>query len=149
MKTILTAVDFSPITPKVISAASAIAAAFGARLVILHVTEPAAAYVPVGAAMDVITAPLPVEPPDMAALREKLEQLAAPARSTGISVETVAEVSLPIDAILKQADKTGADMLVLGSHGHGALYHLFSGSVVTSILEKATLPVTVIPIHGK
>jgi len=39
--------------------------------------------------------------------------------------------------------------LVLGSHGHGALYHLFSGSVVTEVLKKATIPVTVIPVHGK
>jgi len=40
-------------------------------------------------------------------------------------------------------------MLVLGSHGHGALYHLFSGSVVTAVLQKATRPVMVIPVGSK
>lgn len=149
MKTLLTAVDLSPITPKVLDGAAALASSLGARLILLHVVEPVAAYVPVGAAMDVITAPVPVEPPDMDALKARLEELAAPLRAKGVTVETVASVSLPVDEILDQAKKTGSDMLVLGSHGHGALYHLFGGSVVTSVLQKADLPVTVIPVHGK
>jgi nucleotide-binding universal stress UspA family protein len=148
MKTLLTAVDLSPITPKVLEGAGDLASSLGAKLVLLHVTEPVAAYLPVGAAMDVITAPVPVEPPDLEALRARLEELAGPVRAKGVAVETVAVVSLPVDEILEQAGKTGADMIVLGSHGHGALYHLFSGSVVTSVLHKATLPVTVIPVHG-
>ena len=149
MKTLLTAVDLSPITTKVIEGAGALASSLGAKLVLLHVSEPVAAYVPVGAAMDVITAPVPMDPPDMEALKTRLEELAAPIRSKGVIVETVAAVSLPAEEILDQAKKTGADILVLGSHGHGALYHLFSGSVVTEVLEKATIPVTVIPVHGK
>lgn len=149
MKTLLTAVDLSPITTKVIEGAGALAASLGAKLVLLHVSEPVAAYVPVGAAMDVITAPVPMDPPDMEALKARLEELAAPIRSKGVTVETVAAVSLPAEEILDQAKKTGADILVLGSHGHGALYHLFSGSVVTEVLQKATVPVTVIPVHGK
>jgi nucleotide-binding universal stress UspA family protein len=149
MKTLLTAVDLSPITPKVIEGAGALASSLGAKLILLHVTEPIAAYVPVGAAMDVITAPVPMEPPDLDALKSRLEELAAPVRAKGVSVETVAAVSLPVDEILEQAEKTGADMLVLGSHGHGALYHLFSGSVVTAVLQKATRPVTVIPVGSK
>jgi nucleotide-binding universal stress UspA family protein len=149
MKTLLTAIDLSPITAKVLEGAADLASPLGARLILLHVTEPVAAYVPVGAAMDVITAPVPMEPPDLQALKERLEELASPLRAKGVTVETVTAVSLPADEILHQAKKTGADMIILGSHGHGALYHLFSGSVVTSVLAKATIPVTVIPVHGK
>jgi nucleotide-binding universal stress UspA family protein len=149
MKTLLTAVDLSPITPKVLDGAASLASSLGAKLILLHVTEPVAAYIPVGAAMDVISAPVAMEPPDLESLKRHIEELAAPIRAKGVTVETVAVVSLPVDEILEQAGKTGADMLVLGSHGHGALYHLFSGSVVTAILRKATLPVTIIPVHGK
>jgi nucleotide-binding universal stress UspA family protein len=39
-------------------------------------------------------------------------------------------------------------MIILGSHGHGAVYQLFSGSVVTSVLHKSRVPVTVIPVHA-
>lgn len=149
MKTILVAIDLSPITPQVVAAASHLAAELQAKLVILAVLEPVAAYVPVGAAMDVITAPMPMEPPDLTGLKERLEAIAAPLRTSGLTVETITAVALPQDEILEQATATGAEMLVLGSHGHGALYHLFSGSVVTSVLHKATIPVTVIPVHGK
>ena len=148
MKTLLAAIDLSPITPRVLEGAGDLASSLGAKLIILHVAEPAAAYVPVGAAMDVITAPVPVEPPDMNALKERLEQLASLLRAKGITVETSASVALPAEESLEQAEKSNASMIVLGSHGHGALYHLFSGSVVTSVLHKSKIPVTVIPVHG-
>jgi nucleotide-binding universal stress UspA family protein len=149
MKTLLAAIDFSPISTKVIAGADELASAMDARLLLLNVLEPAAAYVPVGAAMDVITAPVPLEPPDLNLVKERLEQYAQPLRAKGLSVETLAAVALPVDEILEQAKATGAAMIVLGSHGHGAAYQLFSGSVVTSLLHKATIPVTVIPVHAQ
>ena len=148
MKTILTAIDFSPISQKVVDGAGQLAAAMGARLVILNVAEPIAAYVPVGAAMDVITAPMPMEPADLNAVKERLNQFAAPLLSKGLNVETVALVSLPVDGILDQATALQAAMIILGSHGHGAVYQLFSGSVVTSVLHRSHIPVTVIPVHA-
>jgi nucleotide-binding universal stress UspA family protein len=33
----------------------------------------------------------------------------------------------------------------MGSHGHGALYHLFVGSVTTAVLKEAPCPVLVVP----
>jgi nucleotide-binding universal stress UspA family protein len=149
MKTLLAAIDFSPISTKVVSGAAQLASAMNARLLLLNVLEPAAAYVPVGAAMDVITAPVPMEPPDLNLVKERLERFAQPLRSNGLAVETLAAVALPVDEILEQAKAEGASMIVLGSHGHGAAFQLFSGSVVTSLLHKATIPVTVIPVHAE
>src|SRR5580700_6136922 len=40
MKTILVPVDFSDVTPQVLSVASSMAAAFGSRLAIIYVVEP-------------------------------------------------------------------------------------------------------------
>jgi len=148
MKTILAAVDFSQITQKVVEGASLFAEAMQAKLILLNVWEPIASYMPVGAAMDVITAPVPVEPPDLNLVKERLEQLAAPLRSKGLTVETLVSTALPVEEILNQSKALGASIIVLGSHGHGALFQLFSGSVVTSVLHKSTIPVTVIPVHG-
>jgi nucleotide-binding universal stress UspA family protein len=148
MKTLLTAIDFSPISQKVVDGAAKLALAMNARLVILNIAEPIAAYVPVGAAMDVISAPIPMEPTDLNLVKERLEQFAAPLRAKGLTVETTVIVSLPVDGILDQADSLQASMIVLGSHGHGAVYQLFSGSVVTSVLHKSRIPVTVIPVNA-
>jgi nucleotide-binding universal stress UspA family protein len=148
MKTLLTAIDFSPISTKVVNGAAELAVAMNAKIILLSVLEPAAAYIPIGAAMDVITAPMNMEPQDINLVKERLEHLAQPVRDKGLTVETIVTVSLPSDEILDQAMKTGASMIVLGSHGHGAAYQFFSGSVVTSVLHKARLPVTVIPVHA-
>jgi nucleotide-binding universal stress UspA family protein len=149
MKTLLIAIDFSPISQKVVDGAAELASSMNARLVILNVVEPIAAYVPVGAAMDVITAPIPMEPADLNLVKKRLDDFAAPLRTKGLTVETTAAVSLPVDEILDQASSTQASMIILGSHGHGAVYQLFSGSVVTSLLHKARIPVTVIPVHAE
>jgi nucleotide-binding universal stress UspA family protein len=149
MKTLLVSIDFSPITQKVVDGAADLASCMGAKVVLLNVWEPVAAYVPVGAAMDVITAPIPVEPPDLDLVGKQLGEFAQPLRDRGISVETSVIEGTPADEILQQAAKTGASMIILGSHGHGAVYQLFSGSVVTAVLHKSTIPVTVIPVHSK
>lgn len=149
MKTLLVPVDFSPISQKVVDGAADLASCMNARIALLNVWEPVAAYVPVGAAMDVITAPIPVEPPDLDLIKGQLEKLARPLREKGIAVEILVAEGLPTDEILKQGNKSHASMIVLGSHGHGAVYQLFSGSVVTSVLQKSTIPVTVIPVHAR
>jgi nucleotide-binding universal stress UspA family protein len=42
----------------------------------------------------------------------------------------------------------GAEMLVLGSHGHSEVFHAVLGSVADSCVRGATCPVVVIPVHA-
>jgi nucleotide-binding universal stress UspA family protein len=149
MKTLLVSIDFSPISQKVVDKAGELAAGLDAKIILFNVMEPVATYVPVGAAMDVITAPIPVEPPDLELVREQLEKFAKPLRERPLSIESLVVEGLPAEEILRKARENGASMIVLGSHGHGAVYHLFSGSVVTAVLHQSEIPVTVIPIHSK
>lgn len=143
MNSVLAAVDFSEASGLVIARAAEFAGAFGARLTILHVVEPIVSYVPVGAAMDVIeTAPPPMMEANLDAQRAQLDRLAAGYNQA----DTVAVIGLAADEIVSQAAERGADLVVLGSHGHGAIYHLFAGSVVTGVLKRARVPVLVVPI---
>lgn len=56
---------------------------------------------------------------------------------------------LPADEIIAAAAEHGADLLVMGSHGHGAIYHLFTGSVVTGVLKRTSRPVLIVPLREK
>lgn len=142
MKTLLAAVDFSDASPTIVAHTITLAQALEARVVLLHVVEPVASYVPVGSAMDVIeTAPPPIMEQDLAAQKMHLDRLAAGLKN----VTTVAVIGLAADEIVTQAQEHGAELIVLGSHGHGALYHLFAGSVVTGVLKRARVPVLVVP----
>lgn len=150
MKTLLVPLDTSSVAEKVLAAAGALARSLDARLVLLHVIEPVATYVPVGAGMDVIATPPPPDVDDgqVDGSKVRLEALAAPLRAAGLDVACEALIGLAVDEILELAESVGADFIVLGSHGHGALYHLFSGSVVTGILKRSECPVVVVPVHG-
>lgn len=151
MKTLLVPLDFSDTTDKVLAHAADLARSLEARIVLVHIVEPVATYVPVGASMDVIAAapPQPAEMQDLSADEARLRSISQPLSATGIPVECVAVVGLAVDDILDQAAKFEASYIVLGSHGHGALYHLFTGSVVNGILKRAACPVIVVPAKSK
>jgi nucleotide-binding universal stress UspA family protein len=151
MKTLLVPVDLSDAAQPVLQKAAELAPQLSARIVLLHIVEPVATYVPVGATMDVIAAaPPPAEITEsLSAPDSRLKALAEQLETAGINVEAVTLIGLAVDDILEQAAKYRADFIMLGSHGHGALYHLFSGSVVTGILKRATCPVIVVPSRSQ
>lgn len=146
MNTILVPLDFSDLSPQVLTAATRLVRDLSGKLVLFQVIEPITSYVPVGAAMDVIAVPPPVPVVNEIPDRQKaLEALAEPLRKEGVTVEVEVVLGLPVDEILAKAKAISADYILLGSHGHGALYHLFSGSVVTGVLKQSEIPVVVIP----
>lgn len=51
-----------------------------------------------------------------------------------------------VSQILRQAEQLDADIIVMGTHGKGALEHSFLGSVAEKILRRSKIPVFVIPI---
>lgn len=146
MKTFLVPVDFSAGTEILLQKCAELAGPLSARLILLHVLEPAATYLPVGASMDVIVPPAGQIQADLLPVnRKRLEQLALGLRGTGLTIEVQAIEGLPVEEILEQARELPADLIAMASHGHGSLYHLFSGSVVTGVLKRAQCPVLVVP----
>jgi len=51
-----------------------------------------------------------------------------------------------VPEILKAAERINADVIVMGTHGKGAISHTFLGSVAEKVLHKSKRPVFVIPI---
>lgn len=50
-----------------------------------------------------------------------------------------------MERLLAEQGRLAADAIVLGSHGHGALYDLLVGSVAEGVLRRAPCPVVVVP----
>ena len=62
-----------------------------------------------------------------------------------IRIETrIVEETTTSHGIAQTARDEGADLIVIGSHGHGALRKLVLGSVTTKVLAEATVPVLVV-----
>lgn len=142
MKTILAPIDFSPVSEGVVSEAAALASAHAGRVVLLAVIQPPAMlneYAPLVENMaEIISAGEKNAARQLAKFEEKLGAVSVPA-------ESVQLVGSPIPLILEQADKAGADYIVMGSHGHTALYDLLVGSTTHGVLLRAKCPVVIVP----
>ncbi len=65
--------------------------------------------------------------------------------STGATVtETHLTMAPPVDAILDLSEEIGADLVVVGSQGHGPIERLLLGSVSEGVVHHATRPVLVL-----
>lgn len=142
MKTILVPVDFSDVTDRVIGAATQFAQAFNSRIVLLHVVEPEPEFV--GFEPGPITVRAAVAH-DFRAEHHRLEEFKQQFATAGVEVTALQIQGPTIHKILSEAETQAADLIVLGSHGHGALYRLLVGSVTEGVLKAAKCPVVVVP----
>lgn len=146
MPSILACVDFSPSEPAVVEAAVAQAIALGAELHVLHVGAPDPEFVGYGAGPETVRNTV------AATLREehrRVEEIATQASQRGIVAHPHLVRGAYAETILREAERVGAGMIVLGSHGHGRLVTLLVGSVAEGVLRGAKVPVLVVPrSHG-
>ncbi len=145
MKNIVAAVDFSNATPGVLASASELAKAFGAALHLLHVVEPEPSYTAYGFTPDEFPAIHLFQEEARKRATTRLDELLGQVSSDvpGATVH-LAEGS-PLHAVLDYVKKTGADLVVVGAHGHGAVAALLLGSVAEGMVRKAAVPTLVVP----
>jgi nucleotide-binding universal stress UspA family protein len=141
MKTVLAAIDFSPIADSVIRRGVELARAFKARLVLLHVIQPPVFIAGAGPAADGAEITAAAE----RAADRRLSQLAARLRKEHKLVETKRLTGMPVNLILQEAAKLPAADIVIGSHGHGAVYDLLVGSTTSGVLKRAKCPIVIVP----
>lgn len=132
IKTILHPTDFSEPAMLAFNLACALARDYGARIIVHHVEVP-----PVYVHGEAI---VPLEPPEAdTALYEQLKSIKP--TDPNIPVEHLLTRGDVVDDILMAAEKTNANLIVMGTHGRGPLMRLLMGSVAEQIVRKATCPV--------
>ncbi|MBM3162873.1 MAG: universal stress protein [Chlorobi bacterium] len=151
---LLAAIDFSEITGPVINHTRNLASALRAKVVLLHVIAPATPVLDTETGIDPIVpvadhagSPEGALPESRA--QEQLQKLSAILDAAGLDVSAHIAHNNEVNAIIDAAERFGSDMIVLGSHGHGALYHLLVGSVSEGVVRKASCPVVIVPARRK
>ena len=112
--------------------ASALARDYNARLILLHVIPPPMVIYAGG--------PVPAETwPSVEDVKENLRNREG--RTRHVRIESQVLEGDPVDMILRAAEETHSDVIVMGTHGRTALTRLLLGSVAESVMRKAPCPV--------
>ena len=140
MEKILIATDGSPSALQAVELGLELAAEQEAQPVFVHVA-PGTEVLPVtGFAMGPVSVPHEVTDYDM----EPLEQAVQLAEEQGLSAGSRLLVGDAAKKIVEYADQIDADLIVVGSRGHGAISGALLGSVSRGILHAAKRPVLIV-----
>ena len=143
---LLVAVDLSESTQIFVKKTEAIAKALSAKVWILHNAEPEPDVIEFKA--------------DPQAARESLskkfhgehrqiQKIAKQLRKAGLDTTALLVHGAAVEMILKEASELDVDMIVVGSHGRGAMYQLLLDSVSEGVIHKSRWPVIVVPTHKR
>lgn len=146
MKRILAAVDFSDTTAEVVRWSAELTRALGGVLTIVNVAEPVPDWV-----LHMGEGPVPTVPQRtdwserdlesrIASLMGIKDRLAA----ENIEVDTQVMRGRSSEEIIRALHDLKPDLIVIGSHRHGTLKHLFVRNVGDKVVRKAPCPVLVV-----
>ena len=140
---ILVAIDLSPASKRVIQVAERIAGPMSAEVWVLHVAEADPSFVGYDAGPDVVRDQVARE------FREEhrgVQEHADTLRQAGLKATALLIQGPIVETTLTEAKRLNADLLIVGSHGFGALYDLVVGSSSRGILKNTEIPVLVVPV---
>jgi nucleotide-binding universal stress UspA family protein len=144
-RTILVPIDYSDVTDALLDEARQLATALDAGLHLVHVVAmDQTIYSPCHAGAG--TACLLASMDDI--MRSATDQLTKIVETLRPDVRAVTTSLIEGHAghgIMEEAQRVRPMMIVLGSHGHGALHHLLAGSVCEHVMKHAACPIVIVP----
>jgi nucleotide-binding universal stress UspA family protein len=127
LKLILVPTDFSEASVVALRTAVQMAQAFRATIQVFHVNPDPALLLP--PPVDIVSRPVAFERV-LAETAEKLEKVVAEVRQAGVP------------------RRSGAGLIVMGTHGRHGLSHALIGSVAEKVVEHGKCPVLVVPVSS-
>jgi nucleotide-binding universal stress UspA family protein len=134
---ILAATDFTEPSEHALDHAVDLAAKLGARVTVLHVysvpiyTFPDGAYIPTAEVAASIAG----------AAQQQLDAAVARRKDRGVALTGLLRSGATSEVICGVATEISADLIVMGTHGRGALARALLGSVAQNVVRYATQPV--------
>jgi len=141
---LLAAVDLSKASGYVIEAVHRVALATDAEVYVLHTIIPLPGIA--GPEFNPV-----MEQQEMSRRyldeREQLKELVTQLVEADVNATAIMAQGDPVKTILREAERLDAELVVVGSHGHGKMFDALVGSISAGILRKSTIPVLVVPIR--
>ncbi len=145
-KRILVTTDFSEAGDHAVAHAFRMAADHGAEVLLCHVIETLVAPNPLYA----YYYPTELLSPEIRTRAESdarqalLQRVPQEPPLSDVAHSTVVVHGMPADEIIRAAEQQRADLIVIATHGHTGLKHLFLGSVAERVIRHVHCPVLVV-----
>jgi len=141
MKKILVPVDFNPLATAALRHAAQLAQSSGATLIAMYADtfDPPAEFTAGQTGALAAT----IEDSRRRTL-EELERYAHEHVPETLAMQTEVREALPVEGILAAIDEHHPDLVVMGTHGRGALSRLMFGSVARAVIRATSVPVVTV-----
>ncbi|MBL8273212.1 MAG: universal stress protein [Xanthomonadales bacterium] len=138
---LLVPIDLSAATAGVLDTARRVASATRGAVWLLNVAPPDPAFIGYEVGPEVVRGQVARE------LREDHRALQAHAQSlrdSGIEVTALHIQGSTAETILREAARLPADLIIMATHGHGAVFDLLVGSISQAVLRASPVPVLMV-----
>lgn len=140
MKKILYPTDFSEFSEYALPYVLDMAKKFSSDVVALHVLTPPTYAVSPEFAVDLTE----IQKNMQAAAEKSMEKLLKRFDEEGITVRSIIQVGTAFAEIVATARDEDSDLIILATHGYGAVKHMLLGSTTEKVVRKAPCPVLTI-----
>ena len=147
IQNILVPTDFSDDARSALDAAVDWAAEFGATIHIVHAYFVDVPAVDGGYGGDFLL-PADILEPVREAAETSVAELVAEASQRGVSAEGRATLGDASSSILAEAERLGADLIVMGTRGLTGLKHVILGSTAERVVRKSPCPVLTVKANA-
>ncbi|HEX9306965.1 MAG TPA: universal stress protein [Anaeromyxobacter sp.] len=146
---VLVPIDFSPSARAALEYGTFLAGKLGAELDVLHVWEPPGYVGPDALALLPMTQGQPSWEQTRTEVTREVDHFLAKTVAKPKELTVRVEAGEPSDTILQIAKDSGADLIVMGTHGRTGLSRLLIGSVAEAVLRRSTCPVLTIRVPAR
>ena len=132
-----------PTSDRALDYAAALAEEFGASLSLVHVIDDR--WITGAWPAEVYVAELPKLRGNLVAeMKHRIQKCLESLTDSGIKGTGDVLIGVPSHVIIEQASTTGADLIVMGTHGRTGITHLLIGSIAERVIRHAPCPVFVV-----
>lgn len=141
----LVPLDLSSATDRVLAATRAVARDSKAEVWLLHVGEPNPDFVGYETGSEAVRDVIAQE---YRGEHRKLQEYAEALRAEGIDTTALTVRGPTAATILSEARRLGVELIVMATHGRGAVFDLLVGSVSHAVLRDSRVPVLLVPARN-
>lgn len=139
---ILAALDLGFTTPAVLREVRAWASRLQAQVWLIHAAEPEPDFIGYEPGPPTVRAAVARQ---FHREHQQLEAAAGELRAAGLDVTALLIRGPTAEVILKEADRLGVDLILMGTHARGVWQEFWLGSTSKEVLHRSTRPLLIIP----